>query len=209
MLTRRLLTGASNPDDEEVKLVSYERHGAEVKEWDATALKVFSFVQDQITAATPGHEVEHIGSTSVPGLPGKGIVDVMVLATHDADTTRVAEQLTAAGWEHARGSSPRRPFLLADVQHDSDRTQVHVHVIGAGSDGATAQRGLAAALREDRDLRQEYASLKRRVVAEGTSDPAQYSMKKIDWVLATLDRLGLPPLPDPGEPPPPSPRSSP
>ncbi|HET7303217.1 MAG TPA: GrpB family protein [Segeticoccus sp.] len=193
-----------------MKLVPYERHDADVKDWDPTALEVFSFVRGQVAAATPDHEVEHIGSTSVPGLPGKGIVDAMVLVVDDADAARVAEQLTAAGWEHARGSTSWRPFLLAGVEQDGNRTQVHVHVIGADSDEATAQRGLAAALREDPDLREEYASLKRGVVAEGTRDPAQYSMKKIDWVLATLERLGLPPLPDPGEPPPPpSPRSSP
>lgn len=191
-----------------MKLVSYERRDAEVKEWDPTALEVFAFVRGQVTAASPRHEVEHIGSTSVPGLSGKGIVDAMVLATDDADTTRVADQLTEAGWEPARGSTPWRPFLLAGVEHEGHRTPVHVHVIGAGSDEATAQRGLAAALREDPDLRQQYASLKRGVVAAGNSDPAQYSMKKIDWVLATLERLGLPPLPDPGEPPPPSRRPS-
>lgn len=191
-----------------MKLVPYERHAAAFKEWDSTALEVFAFIRRKVTAAAPGHEIEHIGSTSVPGLPGKGTVDVMVLVADDADATRVAEQLTAAGWEHARGSTAGRPFLLAGTEHDGNRTHVHLHVVRAGSDEATAQRGLAAALREDPALRHEYASLKRGVVAEGTRDPAQYSMKKIDWVLTTLDRLGLPPLPDPGEPPPP-PRSSP
>lgn len=130
-----------------MKLVPYQRRDVEVKESDPTALDVFLFVRDQIAKAPPDHEVEHIGSTSVPGLPGKGIVDVMVLLTDAAAATRVAEQLTAAGWEHVRGSNPWRPFLLAAVEQDGQSTQVHVHLIGAGSDRGTrrtrAGRGAA------------------------------------------------------------------
>lgn len=40
------------------------------------------------------------------------------------------------------------------------------------------------------------------MIAGGTTDPAAYSMEKIHWVLGTLDRLGLPQLPDPDAPPP-------
>lgn len=46
--------------------------------------------------------------------------------------------------------------LLAAVEHDDgNRTQVHARVIHVGSNKATAQRGLAVALRENPDLRQE------------------------------------------------------
>lgn len=71
VLARRFPTGALRLDDELVKLAPHERHGAEVKEWGPTALEVFSFIRGQVTWASPGHVGEHIGSTSVPGLPGK------------------------------------------------------------------------------------------------------------------------------------------
>ena len=132
-----------------MKLIDYERHEVEVRDWDPTALEVFAFVRDSLVVALSDHEIEHIGSTSVPGLRGKGIVDVMVLAPDDADTATIAERLVALGLQHARGPRPERPFLLGGVDRDGARTYIHAHVIRAGSDEAIAQHGLAEALRND------------------------------------------------------------
>ena len=200
--------GKAGAQDGFMELVAYERRDVDIKEWNPTALEVFAFVRDSLATMLPGHDVEHIGSTSVPGLRGKGIIDVMVLAKDDADTAHIATQLEALGLQHARGSKPSRPFLLAGVEHDGCTSEVHVHVVRAGSDEATAQRGFALALRDDALLRDEYASLKQDIVASGTVDPMEYSIKKSDWVLATLDHLGLPPLPDSGSPPPQATRGS-
>jgi len=185
-----------------MKLSDYERREVEVRDWDPTALGIFAFVRDCLAVALPGHEVEHIGSTSVPGLRGKGIVDVMVLARDDADTATVTDRLLELQLEPARGSRPERPFFLGGVDRDGAKTYIHVHVIRAGSDEAIAQHGLAEALRNNSLLRDEYASIKQKVVDSGTTDPTDYSIEKGDWVVQALDRLGLPPLPDSGPPPP-------
>ena len=179
----------------------YERRDAAVSEWDPATQEVFVFVRDELVQKLPSIRVEHIGSTSVPGLAGKGIVDVMVLPRTDEQTQDAERALQELGLNAARGSTRPRPFYLGAVAEDHTVTYVHVHVIHDGSDEATAQLGLARALREDHHLRQEYAAIKRNLVAHGTTDPVEYSMQKIHWVLATLERLGLPPLPDPGAPP--------
>lgn len=126
----------------------------------------------------------------------------MVLARDDGDTAAIAEQLAALGLEPARGSRPERPFSLGGVDRDGATTYVHVHVIRAGSDEAIAQHGLAEALRNDPALSREYAAVKQQVLDSGATDPTDYSIRKGDWVVQALDRLGLPPLPDSGPPPP-------
>ena len=59
-------------------------------EGDALAGRLHGLVPDVL-------RVEHIGSTSVPGLAAKDCLDVMVLVG-DLGTTRADERLTAAGW---------------------------------------------------------------------------------------------------------------
>jgi len=194
------MDGPAEAQNGVMKLVDYERREVEIRDWDPMALEVFAFVRDCVATALPNRGVEHIGSTSVPGLRGKGIVDVMVLANENADAAIIAERMVGLGLAHARGSRPERPFLLGGVEQDGATTYVHLHVIQAGSDEAIAQHGLAQALREDPSLRDEYAALKQRVVECGTTDATEYSMEKAGWVVNTLDRLGLPPLPDPGPP---------
>lgn len=185
-----------------MELTGYHRGDVEIHEWDPATRDVFEFVREQIARVLPGVAVEHIGSSAIPGMPGKNYVDVMVLPNGSAATGATAAAIDGLGLEHARGYRPERPFFVGAVRHDEMATNVHVYVIPAGVDEAITQHGLAEALRADPTLRDEYAAVKRRVVGSGSTDPVRYSMEKGDWVADTIERLGLPPLPDPGPPPP-------
>lgn len=187
-----------------MRWTDYKRGGVRVVPWDARVPEVFAFVRDEIVREVPRAGVEHIGSTAVPGLSGKGTVDVMVLAPMKEDVAACASALEKIGLHHAPGSRPERPFLFSAVESDEDGsvTNVHVHVIVASDSEAETQRGFSAALRADAGLRDEYAVVKQKVVDAGVMDPTQYSIDKGDWVVETLDKLGLPPLPDNGPPPP-------
>ena len=184
-----------------MELIDYHRGEVEIQERDSTTRDVFEFVRDQIAQVRPGVAVEHIGSSAVPGMPGKNYVDVMVLPDDPAAIDATAAAIDGLGLKHARGYRPERPFFVGAVQHDERVTNVHVYVIPGGADEAITQHGLAEALRADPKLRDEYAAVKRRAVGSGSTDPVRYSMDKGDWVDGTIERLGLPPLPDPGPPP--------
>ncbi|TWE07905.1 GrpB family protein [Rudaeicoccus suwonensis] len=182
---------------------AYRRTEVQIRNWDPVTREVFGFVRDQIIGVHPRAGVEHIGSTSVPGLAGKNTVDVMVLPQSVGEISPATSALEGLGLCHARGSRAERPFLLGAVTDDDGNAHfVHIHVVVAGSDEATTQRGFAAALRTDPTLRFDYAAVKKRVIDAGVVDPLRYSMDKGDWVVDALRRLGLPPLPDDGPPPP-------
>ena len=105
------------------------------------------------------------------------------------------------GFQEARGSSTERPFLLDTVKHDDEEFAVHVHVVQADSDEVKkSSEDSQRALRADPALRDEYAALKRSIIDSGTTDPVPYSMDKIRWIWETLNRLGLPTLPELGSP---------
>lgn len=181
---------------------AYRRTEVQIRDWDPVTREVFGFVRNQITGVYPRAGVEHIGSTSVPGLSGKSTVDVMVLPPSVGEISSATSALEGLGLSHARGSRAERPFLLGAVKDDDAHTHfVHIHVIVAGSDEATTQRGFVAALRTDPRLRFDYAAVKEQVIDAGVLDPVRYSMDKGDWVVAALASLGLPPLPDNGPPP--------
>ena len=55
----------------------YERLPASVLPWDPRTVTVADAVTTLVAERRPDLAVEHIGSTAVPGLPGKGIVDLV------------------------------------------------------------------------------------------------------------------------------------
>jgi GrpB-like predicted nucleotidyltransferase (UPF0157 family) len=71
-----------------------------IVEYDPTWPDQFAVVAARVRAALTdvAMAVEHIGSTAVPGLPAKDIIDVMAVVGTDSDLARAAEALEGAGW---------------------------------------------------------------------------------------------------------------
>ncbi|HUQ79388.1 MAG TPA: GrpB family protein [Patescibacteria group bacterium] len=173
----------------------YERRAAQVRPWDPRALEVAARVIGLIQAVRPDLHVEHIGSTSVPGLPGKGIVD---LGT-DADAADIPA-ITAAMYELGFGPQPgpnpwpvTRPMHVGAIEHDGDEFRVHLHVHPRGSGDLDKDLRFRDALRADPALVEGYARVKEEIVdrAGGPLDGVIYQAEKGGWILEVYDRLGI------------------
>src|ERR1700722_8530419 len=82
---------------------------AVVAEYDPQWPEVFRWLRDRADAALAGvpHVTEHVGSTAVPGLDAKPIVDLDVVVPDAAGVGPAVAALAAAGWEHQGGLGPR------------------------------------------------------------------------------------------------------
>ena len=164
-----------------------------VREPDARAPEVARRVTELIAAKRPGVVAEHIGSSAVPGLAGKGTIDLL-LPTAPDDIPAVTRDLLELGFQRqavATAFPPTRPMLQGVIRHGDRSFRVHVHVVPASSPEVVALRGFRDALLADPALRQEYAHLKRSIVASGTVDSVAFSRAKHAWIVAVLERLGL------------------
>lgn len=144
-------------------------------------------------AALPGSDgfaYEHIGSTAVPGLGAKPIIDLQLLAADLPDADRLAEALAPLGLTRARGSRPDSPGVHADIPrpgtdpdpalhakvlfHRADeRGEVILHVRRADSPFAAFVLAFRDWLRADPDHRERYEAVKRDLAAR-FADAADY-----------------------------------
>jgi GrpB-like predicted nucleotidyltransferase (UPF0157 family) len=179
--------------DERPPILPYCRVPIMVRESNAAAPAVARQVADLIAAKRPGAVVEHIGSSAVPGLAGKGTVDLL-LPTPPEEIPAVTDDLLELGFQRqqvATAFPPTRPMLQGVIRHGDTSFRVHVHVVPASSPEVTALRGFRDALLADPGLRAEYEQLKRSIVADGTVDSVAFSKAKHAWIVAALERLGL------------------
>ena len=174
----------------------YERRPISLQPWDPRVVIVAERVIELINERRPGLRVEHIGSTAVPGLPGKGIVD---LAT-EADRNEIAT-ITAAMYELGFGPQPgpdpwpaTRPMHVGAYWVDGDEFRIHLHVHPRGGDLASDIR-FRDALRSDPKLAADYARVKQAIedaeAADGPLDVVIYQDAKGGWISAAYDRLGI------------------
>jgi 5-(carboxyamino)imidazole ribonucleotide synthase len=172
----------------------YERRTAEVHEWDPRTVEVARRVAELVRDRRPDLAVEHIGSTAVPGLPGKGIVDLSI-QTDPADIPGVVALLYDLGFQPQPGPDPwppSRPMPVGSYELDGERFRIHLHVQPTGGD---FPRDIAFrdALRNDPELTRQYAELKRAITRGGPIDGFRYTHSKTTWILGVYRRLGFVP----------------
>jgi len=124
--------------------------------------------------------VHHIGSTSVPGLAAKPIIDLLPLVHSIVGMdkrTPVLQQAGYAAW--GEYGLPGRRFFTKD--HDGFRTH-NLHFYQADDPDVERHLAFCAYLRHHAQALQEYAALKGEVYARHPADIAAYSDGKDPWI---------------------------
>lgn len=129
-------------------------------------------------------EIDHIGSTAVPGLPAKPILDIAMRAGAD-DEPRIADALVALGYID-RGIRSGRLFIR--LRNGDVRTH-NLHLYRPDDPDCRDQIAFRDALRADPDLRERYAALKQDLVScLGDTGRGRYANGKTDFVRTTVPR---------------------
>jgi GrpB-like predicted nucleotidyltransferase (UPF0157 family) len=133
--------------------------------------------------------VEHVGSTAVPGLAAKPIIDLMASARDvDEVVAQAGGALAADGWWYVPPDLDLRPWRRFYVKpDDSGQHRVaHLHLIPADHPRWDEQLVFRDALRADPALARGYADLKRRLSAAHSGDREAYTEAKADFVAGVL-----------------------
>ncbi|HXZ71047.1 MAG TPA: GrpB family protein [Streptosporangiaceae bacterium] len=141
--------------------------------------------RDRLTGqlADTAPRMEHVGSTAVPGLPAKPVIDVQISVADLEDESRYVAQIEQAGVQlRSRDALHRffRPF--AGPPRD-----VHVHVCQAESGWEREHLLFRDYLRRHSDARDSYARVKEEAAQVWSDDRIAYTEAKTGVILDLLD----------------------
>jgi GrpB-like predicted nucleotidyltransferase (UPF0157 family) len=137
--------------------------------------------------------IEHFGSTAVPGLIAKPIIDILV-AVHSLARAKAeaVAPILSLGYVYWRDNpKPDRMFFVKGMPPYGARRTHHVHITEPA--GEMWQRRLAFRdyLRSHPDEAERYAALKRDLAQRYAADRENYTDAKADYVEAVYRRMGL------------------
>ena len=136
--------------------------------------------------------VEHIGSTSVPGLDAKPVLDIAVGAAAPIDLEGYVDAIERTGFTYQTDLGIYGGlFFTASAANDV--VHAHLHVVDRDDFQWRWYLALRDGLRNDATLRGEYAELKRQAAEANAESRDGYNQAKFDWVLATVSALDTPP----------------
>ena len=169
--------------DEPVMLVDYDpawRH-----RFLEQAARLTAILQPWLAAP-----VEHVGSTAVPGLRAKPVVDILAPVT-SLDAARAAVPvLERDGWLFWP-DDPNRDYRLWLLRPKPEARTHHLHVIGHDHAAARAELEFRDALRKDPALREAYAALKDRLAVQHRTDRDAYTDAKSAFIRSALHAAGI------------------
>jgi GrpB-like predicted nucleotidyltransferase (UPF0157 family) len=160
-VARKLGSTLTDHPQESVTIGPYGQLPATCNDHDPRSSEVARRVADLIESHLPNVKVEHVGSTSVPGCAGKGIVDLMVLYP-PGRLPEVKDVLKALGSQQQTGRNPfpeERPLRLGSIVYDGTRFRLHAHVIPVDSPEVLELRTFRDRLRGEPMLLEQYVAL--------------------------------------------------
>lgn len=126
--------------------------------------------------------IEHCGSTSVPGLPAKPILDLLVGVPEPVDVVGLVDALRPLGYEHATWAGVPGHEVFG---RGEPRTHL-LHVVPAEGPSWRRMLRFRDVLRAQPTLAAEYAQLKRALAARHPDDRAAYTDAKSEFVARVL-----------------------
>ena len=161
-----------------------------VVEYDPGWIETFERLRSQIwpVVSDIATAVEHVGSTSVPGLAAKPIVDITVVVPTLADVPAATTRLGTLGYVHCGnlGVEGREAFKARDGM-----PRHHLYLCPRDSLALANHLAVRKHLREHPDAAREYGELKKRLAVRYADSIDDYTQGKTETILRILRMAGF------------------
>jgi GrpB-like predicted nucleotidyltransferase (UPF0157 family) len=166
---------------DEIGIVDYDARWPRLFEQERVVL-------EQALPADQAVAIEHAGSTAIPGLAAKPIIDIFI-AVHSIEVARATLVLPikAIGYVYwAENPDQTRMFFVKGMPPHGERRTHHIHIMEPVSETWQRVLGFRDYLRVHPDEAERYLQLKRDLAQRYRSDREAYTRAKDAYVLRVL-----------------------
>jgi GrpB-like predicted nucleotidyltransferase (UPF0157 family) len=179
----------SNKTKRGIPLSNYKDRKYEIISYDPTWVDKFGTEAKILSSifADKTVSIEHVGSTSVPGLAGKPTIDILVTVEDISIADRLNEQMEIAGYQ-ALGEYVTEDARLF-VRESENVRNCNIHVFQKDHPHVKEMLQLRDYLRTHQDTVQEYSELKFDLAKKYSNDYGQYRKFKDEWMNKLKDKV--------------------
>ena len=173
---QKLTLGMLNPHNAYITLVEYDPNWPELFEQEAARIRS--------VLGNKALQIEHVGSTSVPGLCAKPIIDMLLVVKDSADELSYVPALEAAGYILRIRESDwfeHRLFKGPD-------TDINLHVFSSGTSEIDRMLRFRDWLRSNENDQEKYAQVKRSLAKNKWRHIQHYADAKTSIVQEIMER---------------------
>lgn len=173
---QKVTVGERKPHNAQITLLEYDPRWPEL--FDREAKRIRSLLGKKAL------QVEHVGSTSVPGLCAKPIIDILLVVTDSADETTYVPDLEEAGYT----LRIREPEWFEHRLLKGPDTDINLHVFSKGASEVDRMLRFRDWLRTNNSDRDNYARVKRNLARREWRHVQHYADAKNSIVQEIMER---------------------
>lgn len=163
--------------------------------YDSEAPAIFEKIKCSISNVIPDEikiDIEHVGSTSVVGLGGKGIIDVLII-TGQEYMQKIVDLLVANGYEYNPQAIiiEEKPFVSGPFKYNENGVHIHIHITFHGSKYHKNMLLFRDYFREHPEEAKTYYKLKKHWSIEAGFDRYKYTKLKTQYINQVLEKARI------------------
>jgi GrpB-like predicted nucleotidyltransferase (UPF0157 family) len=157
------------------------------EDYDPSYPAAFLRLVERIRSVLTEVRIEHVGSTSIPGLGGRRVLDVVIPAETD-EHERIRTALLEIGlvdfpWAHVK------PMLRGAIEHGGLDYPVLLYILAPDHEYVRGWIAFREYMRRHPEDVDRYAAVKRAAVSEGRTDPWSYQQAKTPYLESLRERI--------------------
>lgn len=134
------------------------------------------------------YRIEHFGSTAIPGVLGKGVVDIMIGFDSWADVRKAIPPLQINGYILSYDKERKDQIFLSTAgEKESSFLDIHLHLTNKNSPVFKNALLFRDYLKKNKQLRRQYNELKKQIIKTVKGDRRLYTKLKSNFIEKVLN----------------------
>ena len=151
--------------------------------------RAYKLVEDDIKVMLGENvHVDHVGSTAIPDMCGKNIIDVLVGAEDSEEFDVFKQKIENMGYFASQNSKSEIYQFFASKQGETGSGDTHIHLVVMGTDRYEDFLTLRDYLFHNKKEAEDYMNHKKKLIELGVTDRKQYRATKSEYVSALIER---------------------
>lgn len=132
--------------------------------------------------------IDHVGSTAIPNMCGKNIIDIVIGAKDSNDFHKINEIVESEGFVASKKSKDEIYQFFSSIAGETGSGDVHIHVVVMNTDRYSEFLILRDYLLLNKSEAKAYSNFKKEILHLGNEDRREYKRVKSEYVSSLLER---------------------
>ena len=151
--------------------------------------KIYQNIERELRTKIPINvPITHVGSTAIPNMYGKNIIDILIGAKNKKQFDEIAKELIDCGFIPSNNSQSDVYQFLASKKEETGSGDIHIHLVMENTNRYLDFIILKKYLLANKEEALAYSNYKKQIISRGITERKEYKSIKSEYVTKLLER---------------------